>query len=373
MIKVLIVEDDEAMLKSYKDVIDLFNSKTEEKIYATNAKNLGEAQNLLAKEYFDAAIIDLILEGGSRELNPQGNQIVQEILENLRFPVLIYSGNLGQLDPKFTENIFFKKYSRDATDFKTLLEEISKIHKTGITKILGRTGLIDKHLQEIFWKHLSQSLDYWFIDSNERILLRYVLAHLQEYLDLDVKTEEFDPYVPAEVYIVPPIKKFLFTGLILKKKTGDEYSIVVSPPCDLAQAKTKSVAVAGIEELGMPLVKEKKKILIEKTKGIKSEEDKLLCDKQAEAKDILLRLVSNSHAHKYHYLPPSRQFRGGFINFQRISTYSPEDLEKEFDFIASVTGGFCKDITARFSYYYSRQGQPDMNRDQLLVELMKII
>jgi len=370
MIKLLVVEDDPQMLQAYEDNLNSFNKTAPEKIEIKIAEDLAQAMSALNSTSFDGAIIDLILKGGAREINAEGNVIIEQIINNLRFPIFVYSGNLGQLDPKFVENVLFRKYSRDNVVFKFLLDEIVKIHSTGVIKILGRTGLVEKYLTEIFWKHLARSIDYWAGKNKEKTLLRYTIAHLQEHLELDEKGE-FEHYYPAEVYIVPPIKSFVFTGSILRHKTSSDHFIVLSPPCDLAQKKAKSIVMAAIEKKNMPLVVEKKNILEKKiSEGMNPDDYRKFFDKQGEARETLNRLVSNSYANKYHYLPLLNGTIGGFINFQRLTSQSPEELEEHYELIASVASGFCKDIIARFSYYYSRQGQPDMDCDELVKHLL---
>src|SRR5579862_1787347 len=242
-LNLLVVEDEMAMLEAYKDNIESFNKQSPITVIMHVAKSLEEAKKLLANRNFDAAIIDLILRGGGKGLDPEGNEIIAEILKSLRFPVFVYSGNLSQLNDLFKENILFRKFPRDQHAFKDLVKQLVDIYQTGITKILGRTGLIEGYLQTIFWGHLSHSIDYWIKTKREKTLLRYILSHLFEHLEI-ADSGDFESYSPAEFYIGPPIKRFIFTGLILKRKGATERFIILSPPCDLAQRKAESIVVA---------------------------------------------------------------------------------------------------------------------------------
>ncbi|MCK4815308.1 hypothetical protein KA005_06025, partial [bacterium] len=187
----------------------------------------------------------------------------------------------------------------------------------------------------------------------EKILLRYTLSHLLEYLDKN-EFGDFDEYHPAEVYIVNPVNNNIHTGLILKKSEGGQLFIVLTPSCELAQNKARKIVLALIEKKNMPYVKDLKSKKEESTKReIKKQAEKALGD-----------LLRNNHSLKYHCLPVVNGI-GGFINFQKISSLTRTKIRKDYVPVATVTDKFCKDIIARFSHYYSRQGQPDFNYDKL--------
>jgi len=50
---------------------------------------------------------------------------------------------------------------------------------------------------------------------------------------------------------------------------------------------------------------------------------------------------------------------------KEIPSFTRTEIRKDFVPVATVTDKFCKDIIARFSHYYSRQGQPDLNIERL--------
>ena len=68
----------------------------------------------------------------------------------------------------------------------------------------------------------------------------------------------------------------------------------------------------------------------------------------------------NNYSDYYHWLPRNDIYQGGYINFRKVITYSPEDFAKEFEKSeVKVQEFFVKSILNRFSAYYARQGQPD--------------
>ena len=359
--ELLIVEDDAAAIETYKDNIDSFNKTSDIQINPTFKQTLSEAKQALIDPNYDAAIIDLKLASNSMEL--EGLEIVEEIEKKLRFPIFIVSGSIAQVNKE--ENVFLKKRARDGT-FKSILSEILSIYQTGITKILGNKGEINNYLHTIFWKHLATSLDKWVddplrnADEKHKTLLRYILLHIQEYLELDEQAN-FENYHPSEIYITPVIKSKVFTGDIVKKNGTEETYIILTPSCDLAQGKAKDILLVEIEE-------ETRGILLEKTNIIKSRREAAV--QLANAEKDLNNLISNSFSNKYHFLPKYNNIKAGLINFQKLKSVRVQDFEANFSRIASINGSFTKDIVARFSYYYSRQGSPDFNKKEIYDSLI---
>ena len=355
--RLLIVEDDKDQVQMYHDVIESYNRQQGCAITPITKNDLKEAKLALLNPEFDAAVIDLKLDNGSNEL--QGIELIKSIQDKLRFPVFVVSGSIAQIDD-IEESTFFKKRLRDG-DFKTVLAEAYGIFQTGITHILGSKGIIENHLNAIFWKHLSNSMNVWINDENrspeqkQKTLLRYTLLHIQEYLEL-TEESDFENYHSGEIYITPPIKKRVFTGdIVVNKNDGLSY-IVLTPSCDLAQSKAKDILLALIEN-------EDSGIILEKTNIIKkgNSDEKILLD----ATNNLKALINNSFSNKYHFLPGYKEIKAGLINFQKINSIRVKDFNDNFIIIASVNSSFTKDIVARFSYYYSRQGSPDFDVEEI--------
>lgn len=368
--KLLIVEDDPLVISTYQSNISSYN-KTNDQIEITATINSDKDDAILllrnSENSFDGAIIDLDLKqsGGS---DSSGNDIVREIKENLRFPVFVISGTTHNLSKDLAEETsFFKVKERDDSEFDYLGEFI-KIFNTGITQILNRQGIIEKNINDIFWKHLSGSLELWINDiqktpeNKQKSLLRYVLSHLQEYLDL-TEESDFDTYHPAEIYIMPPIKNKVFTGDLVEENNTNKLYIVLTPSCDLAQSKAKEILLAEIES------DSEEGLLFEKTNILKKNTAKEETIKNAE-KD-LKSLINNSYSNKYHFLPKYNEIKPGLINFQKLKSVRNKDLNNNFSRKASINSTFTKDIIARFSHYYSRQGSPDFNLDEIYDSLLK--
>ena len=357
----LIVENEKEQVQLYLDVIKSFNNSNRTNIIPFPMYSLEEGKNALLTSDYDAAIIDLKLSSNSVEL--EGMEIVNSILENLRFPVFIVSGSIGQIENP--ENALFKKRLRDS-DFKIVLKELTDIYNTGIISILGKRGTINDYLNKIFWNHLSTSMDIWIDDPSrspeekQKSLLRYTLLHIQEYLELSEESD-FEDYHPAEIYITPTVKPRVFTGdIVVENNTGNNY-IVLTPSCDLAQAKANNILLAAVEKEDTGLLSEKINIIKKR---------KAAPEIIADAETTLKALINNSYSNKYHFLPKYKNISAGIINFQKINSIRVKDFKDNFTRIAAINSSFTKDIVARFSYYYSRQGSPDFDIEEIYSSLI---
>lgn len=213
-LKILIVEDDKSKREDYSRFIKAYNL---DKVNCNIIEEFGVDKNDAIEKLknpenkYDGAIIDLDLEG-SGGTDSSGNEVVSEIKENLRFPTFVITGTPHHLSKELNiPSAIFDLYERDEVDLDNVLDRFCEIKRTGILNLLNRNGRIEELIQNIFWNHISTSLDNWTQDSKrtsaekEDSLLRYTILHMLEYLD-ESKVH------PSEFYITKPIKEQLSTG-----------------------------------------------------------------------------------------------------------------------------------------------------------------
>ncbi|GHA71035.1 response regulator [Pontibacter akesuensis] len=381
-IDLLIVEDEDKNYRLYEQTIKAFNRETGVTIKPERAKDLVEAEKLLVHHNYDAAIVDIILKTGGTEDNADGVDILRKIVGKLRFPVFVYSGNPGLINgEEFEQNYFFKIHARDGIEFIELLKEIVKIFQTGITNVLGGKGKVESYLASLFWNHLIHTMDYWQDNSAlreekdyEKILLRYTIFHLVETL-YRTDTGEHEIHDPSEFYIYPAINDNLFTGDIIEIET--EKYIVLTPACDMVLHKNHKRK----DENDPLMVRNASNFIAAKLiKWNRLKDEKNDFNEISSASSSIIRGEFKKHikntVNRYHFLPPYLSFDGYFIDFQDLHSFSIKE-KPVYRILASVASSFMKDITARFSYYYSRQGQPDMDMEaigkKLLDEQSKIL
>jgi len=245
------------------------------------------------------------------------------------------------------------------------LKEMIDIYKTGITKMMGRRGIIEETLHKVFWENIADSMEYWKKevedkDKIEKVLSRHILAHLAESLKLTVEGD-FEKCHPAEVYIIPPVKKDFFTGDILKDKDSGEYFLILTPACDMELRKQGDNNIKRNAD----------KIILSKLIKFSQvpEVSEYIKNQSKEKKKDVEKYMKNKKG-RYHYLPSfGIQIPGFLIDFQDINQIDQEELAS-YDRVASIDEPFLKDIIARFTSYYARQGSPDLDMDIILRRLI---
>lgn len=355
-LKILVVEDNDDMFENYQDSIEEINH-ADLTINLERKTSVDGAMAALLSNEFDGAIIDLNLNQES-PMETSGNDVLLEIVGKHRFPVLVVSGNIQNITDELRgkESEFLKFHGRETSN-EIIFNHFIDIFKTGITKILGGRGLMDKYLGEIFWKHLSHDfrLPLQPNQNPEKILLRYAVSHLAEYLDIPNGEDQF--YHEAEVYIKPPIRCHIATGDIVEN--NNKRYIVLSPACDIAVRSIENATpeINANQILLAPLIKIDRDSFIEE--GIMRE-----TDNSSKRKKIVEDIIKGKRE-KFGFLPEHEEMYPAVIDFQNIHTCQFSSFGS-YNRLATVSGMFLKDIQSKFSSYVGRQGQPDLNKENLI-------
>ena len=333
-LRILVVEDNSEELESCRHSAKTYEEMNDLDIRLVECKTVDQAFKKLDNLY-DGAIIDLKL----AEEGDEGNQVIDKIEKAFfRIPIAILTGTPGR---EKDDSIYIGVHRKGEVTYHELFDRFRHIRTTGITRIMGGQGLIEERLTEVFFKSLLPQIDTWITYGKEeearteKALLRHTLNHLYQLLE-----EGGDSFFPEEFYLFPPLKDRITTGSIIKME--DQWYVVMSPACDLVPRnnrgfKTDRILLAEVED----------KCHITSNKREKE----------------LMRFLSNSHTLYYHWLPDTKFFKGGFINFRKLKTLNAEVLGNKNPDI-QISPSFVKDIVARFSSFYARQGQPDIESEK---------
>ncbi len=328
--KLLLVEDNDQELDSWYDTANRYGAEKNLTIKPIKCSSLSKARTELDGS-FDGAIIDLKL--GSKD---SGETFISEMHDSLRrIPYAIYTAHSTEI-PAEKNPVCLGIFTKGQDTIEEILDKFADVYKTGLTRIMGGRGEIEQHLLKVFGENIMPQMDAWVKHNQhgdvEKALLRHVVNHLTQLLD-----ENNNPYYPEEVYISPLYTSAVMTGCIVKAKCspGSSY-VVLTPACDLVlrtnlKCKTDKILLVEIETMQK----------VEKEKDPK-------------------RFRGNNCFH-YHWLPKSVAFDGGYINFRYLVTLSKKDLDTHYEEpTVRISPPFIKDIVARFSSYYARQGQPEI-------------
>lgn len=351
--RLLIVEDDAQDLDTCRDTVARYRDEKQREIELVECRSVDEAFEKLDNS-FDGAIIDLKL----ADQGDEGNQVLSRIAESyFRIPVAILTGTPDAANSDFAYIGVFKKGDPGA-GYADLLDSFWGIYNTGLTRIMGGRGTIEETLSKVFRENLLPQRNKWVeygeIDPSrtEKALLRHALNHLLHFLEGDG-----DQSFPEEMYLYPPLLDKIHTGSIVQK--DDNWFVVMNPACDLVihrngNCKTDHILLVKIEN--------KTDIINIALNGIQKSNKK---------KDKLKSLFCNNYTAYYHWLPKTDFFCGGFLNFRKILTIAKNEFNTEFLPVRmQISSSFVKDVVARFSSYYARQGQPDIECDAFITPMV---
>lgn len=342
--KILLIEDSETDIDAFESTVKTHNLSAEIKVTFDVAKTIEEAFSKLVNDYH-GIVVDLKLAVNVEE----GNKIIGEIHKKYRVPVVVFSGTPQYLDED-KYGSFVKVFEKGPAVIPELINYLTHIYKTGITKIMGGQGQLEETMKQVFWNNITPQLNSWIkytkdgIDT-EKALLRYTINHLTELLS------ESDTYFIEEAFISPPISGELKTGSIINETETKTNYIVLSPACDIeirdtGTCNTDRILICEIEP--------------------KSNKD------LGSSKNNIHKIIRNNSDH-LHWLPQTNDFPGGCVNFRYVHSVGKETIKTKFDTPKlQVTHHFIKDIAARFSSYYARQGQPDFNFKKLADEIERL-
>ena len=350
-LKILLVEDSDTDIAACLGTIKRYQLERHIEINCIIAKSKDEALSKLDST-FDGAIIDIKL----ADTGIEGNDVIAEIHSAQRIPIAVLTGTPEEVTVVCEYLGCFKK---GETGYEEIIDMIMEVHVTGITKILGGRGILETAMTKIFWDNLLPQLSTWKAycasgKKTEQSILRMVLNHL-----LDLLNNDENPACPEEMYIVPPLSVGIKTGSIVLKKLDGKRFIVISPPCDLV------VRAGGVFKTD--------KVQLAELAPFEDVRDKALNGIVKTDKKIskLSELLKNNYAEYYHWLPDSVGFIGGFINFRWTLSVPRDDMQTDFEEpLAQLSAPYVKELIARYSAFYARQGQPDLDFEGLAVKLV---
>lgn len=346
-VRLLIVEDDQGELNSWKLAIESHNvaEKSDVRFAPTYAPTAEEALSLIEQRDFDAAVIDIRLkkELADGEPDKSGNLVLARILESEMAVVAAYSGDANAVDiPAWANHVReFQKGGGNGPVIKWLAEQGGMIEQ-----IRYAQATIKREMARVFVRSVWPRWANWL--NNEppypKGQVRTALArHITSHVLVSLLAASEQRAHAEEWYFVPPIGDKLMTGDLVRE--GETVEVVVTPRCDIATGKYLTMQLATCE----PCPDEWKKALIQLKKNPKS----------------MPELLQHNRRFAEHFLPPMKQTDGTekgpyLVKFARIRSIPQIEAEALVSKrIATLTPEFLPSMVERLGAYFSRIGTPN--------------
>ncbi len=377
IIKVLLLEDNHLEATTLEEtksrIVEQYNSwKTdgnsiniEFNHYTTITKEVYEK---IFTEDYDFMVIDLKLDDDVSNWSLSWQDFIHTIFRNLHTPIIINTGNIADIDQDIIkENILlriFDSWEEDSSD--KIIQYMLDIYSTGITKVVGRDWLIESTLTDLIFKgglsNISKRIDNWEWIDGVRSLWRYILSHIQSWIDNDYKDFHIEEtYITVkwtETSEVDWISRISIKNWRIINKDWINY-VVISPACDLAQKKHFKFILLQIDHLDVTSIQEAKATYLNPTNN---------SSKIRKALRHINNFKSTQEWWFWFLLPKTSLFNWGIVNFKKVVSIDPSDEAGKkclyldnYQIVCDMAPLFIKDLIPRFSSYYARQWTPDRN------------
>lgn len=361
----LLIEDADADLDACKTTQARWNDEhdAKAKIDLVEKRSLSEALYFL-RSYESTNVDGIILDLSLDRRGDAGEAIISAMSEmKRRIPVYVFTATPDALSFPY---VLGKKKKGDCT-YDEIFNAFDMVQKTGLSKILGNGGSLEDCLKRIFDHSIMPYIRFWSeyavnagTEESERALARHVSLQLHDAMDGDC-----DKFAPNEFYVtnLDDGHQFVRSGELLMAKGSKTFYVVLTPPCDLVvhagakKPKSKTVLIGELEDAD--------KMIGALTKLIRKKREKEGVDAAAiteEVSNIRHSIESNKHCLYYHYFPMAMGLPSLLLNYRELMTRSHDEIAN--DYVSTgfrVAPSFFRDVLARFSSYYGRQGQPELN------------
>lgn len=370
--RVLIVEDNEDLATSLKDLVEAEFAN----LSVFLATSFESAQDALRTQRFDVLVLDVFRGEPTSGGDQAGRQILEE-LRTIRFvPVIFYTALPAEVEDLSSPPLVHVAGKGDAAATE-LMNALRKALESGLL-ILNRGILehVEKIVREYLWEFVS---NHWptALQAADKRELAYLLARRLAVSLSEVGVEELaaklgaegttakmlDALHPVEMYVLPPVSKEMRTGEIVRGKLGEDTGcwIVLTPSCDLVErppkpAKAERVLLAHADPL-------------EQTDEFKEWQ---ATPNSNTKRNALAALMTNNRrndqADRFHFLPGAFTLPNLIVDFQSVITVPANELA-ELERVAVLDSPYAEALIARYVRYVGRVGTRDLDVNLVLQAL----
>lgn len=360
-VRLLAVEDDETLTKSWQDAIELQNADDLEiEIIGTFVKSYGEAIQNLSEKTFDAAVVDLrlkVLDAGGHH-NQQGRDVVTAVALNEAIPTVIYTGQPDEAG-SFPDAPMVTVIDK-GEPFTTVLDWLRSKAEL-IRQMQAVNATVKTDMAKVFQTSIWPRWENWIggpTNPNTSVLHEAITRHFVSHLHAGLLNISGEAH-PEEWYFVPPVRSAsLSTGDMFTGPEG-KVEILVTPRCDLENGK-------GDDTLQLVVCEDAAEDWDTLLGDMKSPDVKIV-DK---AKNKYGSFLKHRTMPRLHFLPRMKMLDGTnagpwFIRFDKIRSVARTPFEidglkaKRF---ATLTPEFLPSLVERLGTFFSRIGTPNHSK-----------
>ena len=337
-------------------------SELGEKLRVATEVEFDKALDRLESGHFDFVVLDVRRGPHEEEREEEeGIKVLESIKARCFIPVIFYTGLPQKVRHLETPLIQVLENTEGLPKVVSIVKEILSTRIPLVNRALLR------HVKEVqrdyMWDFVACNWEK-FGDTPDKSALAYLLARrlaksldgpgIEKLADRLGDTSRVwcdEEHVhPMRCYVVPPVSPRLMSGDIFRRRVDEgrfEYSILLSPSCDIAQDKADWMLFAHC----------------------------LVLSGEGEYTKSKSKWKQSD---RYHFFPRAIEIPDMIADFQQLTSIKKEKLcelitEGKIERIASMDSPYCEAITAQFARYFGRIGTPDLNEELVIEKLRKQI
>lgn len=324
-----------------------------------------DAKQGLGEGRFDAAVLDVV-DDSTNEVeafgtNEVGKALYEQLIVNRFVPVVFYSGYADSV--RDLEQPPFVSVVEKSGDISLLSTAVSEALGSGLAQLSRE---ISEHVARGTATFIAQFVrEQWlWLKDHPADLAHLLTRRLSLSLDagvgalaerLGIEPGDSAHVAPSRFYIMPPIDDEFVTGDIFSK--DGKWFLLLTPACDLAQAKAETVLLADCTLL--------KKLpgyeaFAEGLEEVDGDYAKLSNTKKKAFEDLLKGRGKGLAEARYYYLPAAWSLPDLMVDLARVTNTKVDVLDR-MDRVASLDSPFAHAIVSQFQRFIGRVGTPDLD------------
>lgn len=252
-IRLLLVEDNKPDQEVWTQLLEKHEAnaeRTADPTFAlTIASTVEEAKALIEVQDFDAAIVDLRLATAAVDgMDSSGNEIIALLLKTEMAAVAAFTGEPGSVEiPEHAKSLVrvFTKGADEGEGPEVVLAWL--VGQTPMNIAIRKAETIIKgEMANFFVRSIWPRWNNWLgtdVSDDQEFLATAVARHLTSHVYAALLDKYKQKAHPEEWFVVPPIHSGVRTGDIIRT-AAHGFEIVVTPRCDLATGKRKTLQLA---------------------------------------------------------------------------------------------------------------------------------
>jgi CheY-like chemotaxis protein len=382
-IRILHIDDEPDILEAASQILN-GSAIGDHRLVMAHSCGFEEGMIELETNDYDLVILDLCTGQASPASEKIGTEVFEKIKQKVFLPIVFFTG-LPDYVTQLKSDIV--KVAGKADGYENLIGEIQHLVQGGLIELKKDVnGIVKDGLRSFFWEFVHPNARIIADLTSDQVSLKYLLLRRlgKQISTQSARTASMDASFnpenchPMEFYIYPPMTGEFETGDLIREKGTDNYSVLLTPSCDLVvrnggnRSAEKILIVHSKDFRTLPqFIKFKE--LQHKQLALKTEEKDLPAEEGRQMGNLELEIkkwMRPKKNERYFFLPKTSFCPPLLLDFEQKASISYEQLEENYDVVATLDDPISLAVLAGYARYYSRVGYQDLDADYAFLQII---